>query len=164
MRCDGASGQQQPELDPAFGLAASLSASDEDGRRKGVRCLRASSVLRTRPPPGLRGQPPTAVTLGNFDLLVAELDKLYGKRMRIWITEYGYQTNPPDRLFGVSNTKQASYLTRAVALARRHPKVDMFLWFLLRDEDRIEGWQSGLMTFDGLRKSSWNAFRRAATS
>ena len=117
----------------------------------------------TRPPPGLRGRPPTAVTLGNFNLLVAELDKLYGKRTRVWITEYGYQTNPPDRIFGVSNAKQASYLTNAVALARRHPKVDMFLWFLLRDEDRVEGWQSGLMTYDGRRKSSWNAFRRAAT-
>jgi hypothetical protein len=117
----------------------------------------------TRPPPGLRGRPPTAVTLGNFDLLVAELDKLYGTRMRVWITEYGYQTYPPDRFFGVSYAKQASYLTTAVALARRHPRVDMFLWFLLRDEERLEGWQSGLMTYDGLRKASWNAFRRAAT-
>jgi hypothetical protein len=117
----------------------------------------------TRPPPGLRGRPPTAVTLGNFDLLVAELDKLYGNRTRVWITEYGYQTNPPDRIFGVSDAKQASYLTNAVALARRHPKVDMFLWFLLRDEVRVEGWQSGLMTYDGRRKSSWSAFRRAAT-
>ena len=56
----------------------------------------------TKPPPGRRSQPPTAVTLGNFELLVQELDLLYGKRMRIWITEYGYQTFPPDRIFGVT--------------------------------------------------------------
>ena len=116
----------------------------------------------TKPPLGLRGRPPTAVTLGNFELLVAELDKLYSPRMRIWITEYGYQTNPPDTFFGVTNAKQAKYLTQAVALARKHPRVDMFLWFLLRDEDRLEGWQSGLLTFDGKRKPSYDAFRRAA--
>ena len=116
----------------------------------------------TKPPPGLRGQPSTAVTLGNLSLLVTELDKLYGTRMRIWITEYGYQTKPPDSIFGVTYGKQASYLTQAVAVARRHPRIDLFLWFLLRDEDRLGGWQSGLMTYEGLRKPSFNAFRRAA--
>ena len=30
-----------------------------------------------------------------------ELTRLYGY-MRIWVTEYGYQTNPPDRVFGVT--------------------------------------------------------------
>ena len=116
----------------------------------------------TKPRPGLRGQPPTAVTLGNFDVLVKELDRLYGKPMRIWVTEYGYQTNPTDRIFGVPYAKQAAYLTQAVAFARRHPRIDLFLWFLLRDEERLGGWQSGLITFDGKRKSSFNAFRRAA--
>ncbi len=116
----------------------------------------------TKPRPGKRGQPPTAVTLGNFDVLVKELDRLYGKRMRIWVTEYGYQTNPTDRIFGVPYAKQAAYLTQAVAFARRHPRIDLFLWFLLRDEERLGGWQSGLITFDGKRKSSFNAFRRAA--
>ena len=33
---------------------------------------------------------------------------------------------------------------------------------VLRDEERLGGWQSGLMTFDGKRKPSFNAFRRAA--
>ncbi len=116
----------------------------------------------TKPRPGTRGQPPTAVTLGNFDVLVKELDRLYGRSMRIWITEYGYQTNPTDKFFGVPYSKQASYLTQSVAFARKHPRIDMFLWFLLRDEQRLGGWQSGLVTFDGKRKPSFAAFRRAA--
>jgi hypothetical protein len=115
----------------------------------------------TKPPPGKRGQPPTAVTLGNFDVLVKEIDRLYGKKMRIWITEYGYQTNPPDKIFGVTWRKQATYLTQAVAWARKNPRVDMFLWFLLRDEERLGGWQSGLTTADGMRKASFRAFQRA---
>jgi hypothetical protein len=115
----------------------------------------------TKPPPGRRGQPATAITLGNFDLLVKEIDRLYGRRMRIWITEYGYQTNPPDRIFGVTFRKQATYLTQAAAWARRNPRVDMFLWFLLTDEERLGGWQSGLMTVQGKRKVSFRAFQRA---
>ena len=43
----------------------------------------------------------TAVGLGNIDDLVKELTRLYGKK-RLWITEYGYQTRPPDRFFGVT--------------------------------------------------------------
>jgi hypothetical protein len=118
----------------------------------------------TKPPPGKRGQPPTAVTLGNINVLIAELDKLYGKRTRVWVTEYGYQTNPPDTIFGVTLSKQAAYLTQAVAVARANPRIDLFLWFLLRDEERLSGWQSGLVTFDGKRKPSFNAFQRAAAS
>ena len=56
------------------------------------------------------------------------------------------------------------YLTRAVAIARTNPRIDMFLWFLLRDEERLGGWQSGLTTVDGRRKPSFDAFRRAAAS
>ena len=118
----------------------------------------------TRPPPGLRGQPPTAVTLGNIDVLIGELDRLYGRQMRVWVTEYGYQTNPTDRIFGVTWSKQAAYLAQAVSIVRANPRIDMFLWFLLRDEQRLSGWQSGLMTYDGKRKPSFAAFQRAAIS
>ena len=118
----------------------------------------------TKPPPGLRGQPPTAVTLGNIDVLIGELDRLYGRQMRVWVTEYGYQTNPTDRIFGVPWAKQAAYLAQAVSIVRANPRIDMFLWFLLRDEQRLSGWQSGLMTYDGKRKPSFAAFQRAAIS
>ena len=111
----------------------------------------------TPPPPGLRGNSATAITLGNFSLLVRELTRLYGNK-RIWITEYGYQTNPPDRAFGVTWARQAAYLTQAYGIARRHPRIDMFLWFLLRDETRVDGWQSGLLTSSGRRKPAYAAF------
>ena len=81
--------------------------------------------------------------------------------MRLWVTEYGYQTNPTDSIFGVPWSKQAAYLTQAVAIVRRHPRIDMFLWFLLLDEERLGGWQSGLIAFDGT-EAELNAFRRAA--
>ncbi|HUH14412.1 MAG TPA: glycosyl hydrolase [Gaiellaceae bacterium] len=101
----------------------------------------------------------TAVTLGNFQVLVNEVTRLWGQK-RIWITEYGYQTNPPDRAFGVSNALQARYLTQAYAYARRHPRIDMMLWFMLRDDTRLAGWQSGLLNARGARKPAFAAFQR----
>ena len=123
-----------------------------------------SETPSTPPPTPSRGQAPTAITLGNINLLILEVTKLYGNK-RIWITEYGYQTNPPDPIFGVTLAKQATYLTQAFGIARRHPRIDMMLWFLLRDETRArieEGWQSGLLTTGGIRKPSFAAFQRLA--
>ena len=81
--------------------------------------------------------------------------------MRIWVTEYGYQTNPPDRLFGVSEAQQALYLQQAWNKLAANPRVDMMIWFLLRDESRVgSGWQSGLFTAAGARKPAREIFER----
>jgi hypothetical protein len=120
-----------------------------------------SETPSTKPPLGSRGQAPTAVTLANLDVLIRSLTQLYGN-VRVWITEYGYQTNPPDRFVGVTFAKQAAYLTEAVAIARTNPRIDMFIWFLLKDEIRTDGWQSGLMTARGAKKPSFPAFVKAS--
>ncbi|MBA2476752.1 MAG: hypothetical protein H0V40_12465 [Actinobacteria bacterium] len=112
----------------------------------------------TKAPPLVKGKFGTSVELGNIDVLIAELTRLYGRKP-LWITEYAYQTNPPDRVFGVSNTLQAKYLTQAFVLARKHPRIDMMLWFLIRDENFLDGWQSGFFTATGKKKPSFNAFR-----
>jgi hypothetical protein len=111
----------------------------------------------TTPPPAARGAKPTAVTLGNINDLIVELTRLYGPKP-VWLTEYGYQTNPPDKQFGVSWAKQAQYLTQAFAIARKNPRIDMMLWFLARDEPSLAGWQSGLQTRAFKKKPAWNAF------
>jgi hypothetical protein len=99
-----------------------------------------------------------AVTLGNIGVLLRQLKRLYGSK-RLWITEYGYQTRPPDRYFGVSYTAQAKYVHQAYALARKTRKIDMFVWFLIRDERRLSGWQSGVFTASGKRKPAFRAFQ-----
>jgi hypothetical protein len=115
------------------------------------------SETPSTPPRG--GKKATAVTLGNINTLITQLTRLYGRKP-LWITEYGYQTNPPDRDFGVSYAKQAKYLTQAFAIARRNPRITMMLWFMLKDEPILNGWQSGFMTARGKVKPSFNAFRR----
>jgi hypothetical protein len=103
----------------------------------------------------------TAVTLANISLLTSELSRLWGPK-RLWITEYGYQTKP-DKFFAVSLAQQARYLKQAFAIARKNPRIDMMLWFQLRDQGRtraFDGWQGGLMTRGGARKPSFRAFRQ----
>jgi hypothetical protein len=112
---------------------------------------------RTPPPGGIRVR---AVTLGNISVLIKELTRLYGHK-QLWITEYGYQTSPQDPDFGVSWAKQAKYLSQAFAIARANPRIDMMVWFMLRDDPRVTtGWQSGLFTLSGRRKPSWSAMQR----
>jgi hypothetical protein len=101
---------------------------------------------------------PKAVTLGNIGVLIKQLNRLYpGKRL--WITEYGYQTRPPDRFFGVPYATQAKYVHQAYALAKKTRRIDMFVWFLIRDEQRLSGWQSGVITSRGARKPAFRAFQ-----
>jgi hypothetical protein len=102
----------------------------------------------------------TAIELGNLNTLIAEVNKLWGKK-RIWITEYGWQTRPPDRLFGVSFARQAAYVRQSYAMARANPRVDMMVWFILRDDTNLGiGWQSGFLTAAGKRKPAFNVFAR----
>jgi Glycosyl hydrolase catalytic core len=110
--------------------------------------------------PGTRSQSKKAVTMGNIGDLIKHVNRLWGPK-RVWITEYGYQTNPPDRLFGVSYRNQARYMQQAMAMARRTRRIDMFVWFLIKDEGRLSGWQSGVVTRRGARKPSFRAFQTA---
>ena len=76
----------------------------------------------------------------------------------IWLTEYGYQTNPPDRLLGVSDVLQAKYIGSAALRVWQEPGVVMLIQFLVRDEPAVGNWQSGLFRAGGGAKLSYHAF------
>ena len=97
------------------------------------------------------------LTLANLPTLVREVKRDFGRK-RIWLTEYGNQTNPPDP-FGVSWARQAQYLAEAALRVESSPLVDMLVQFMVRDEPKLSGWQSGLMTVGGGVKPSFNSFR-----
>jgi hypothetical protein len=105
------------------------------------------------------GKDKRRIQLGNIGTLIKEETSLYGAKP-FWITEYGYQTNPPDKTFGVSYAKQAAWLTQAFGIARKNPRITVMLWFLIKDEPALGGWQSGLETVKGVKKPAWNAFLR----
>jgi hypothetical protein len=97
------------------------------------------------------------LTMASLDRLLAEVERAFGFK-RIWLTEYGYQTNPPDRQLGVSQALQARYLGQAARKAYAAPRVDMLIHFLVRDEGKVGRWQSGLYTFGDKPKLSAAAF------
>jgi hypothetical protein len=135
---------------------------------RGMRSARARfDAYAHHPYPLSRRETPTAggcarcenITMANLERLLTHVQRAWGKRKRIWLTEYGYQTNPPDRLLGVSQSAQARYVAEAALRAYRAPRVDMLIHFLVRDEQHVTRWQSGLFTFRNSAKLSASSFR-----
>jgi hypothetical protein len=89
--------------------------------------------------------------------------------LQIFVTEYGYETNPPDVIRGVSLNAQARYHGLATYMAWRQPEVASFAQFLLEDipppddaRSNIEAsrdWHSGLYFHDGRAKPAVQAFK-----
>jgi hypothetical protein len=80
-------------------------------------------------------------------------------RLPIYYTEYGFQTNPPDRTLGVSLSRQAAYLDQSDWIAYQDPTVRGLAQYLLRDDPELPGFQSGLEFLDGREKPSLAAYR-----
>ena len=106
--------------------------------------------------------------IDNLPALIKTLDTSFKpKRYRVWLTEFGAQTNPPDRFLGVAPAKQARFVRSGVTAARNTGRIDMLIWFLLYDEDIdgrafAGGFQTGLAFVDGKKKPAWNVFRALA--
>jgi hypothetical protein len=96
-------------------------------------------------------------TMAKLPTIRAYVTRYFGPKP-LWLTEYGYQTNPPDRLLGVSYALQARYLGEAAYRAWSQPRVALLIQFLVRDEPSVGGWQSGLLTVDGAPKPAYHAF------
>jgi hypothetical protein len=118
-------------------------------------------------------RPPTAsvrnsgeVTLGYIARLESLLSGAKHYRRvpsgtRIWNTEYGFQTNPPDR-FGMSLAEQALYLNQSEYISWLDPWLESFAQYNLADDPDTAAFNTGLM-FDGsvlggARKPSYDAF------
>ena len=111
-----------------------------------------------QPPPGTRGVTIWYVEDGFQTVPPPEKRRFYRGR------ENDVHTVPavasrPERLGGVVD--QATQLRNAILLAYCQPAVSGFLNFELLDEDRLGGWQSGLLWRDGTQKPSYEAFKTA---
>jgi hypothetical protein len=73
------------------------------------------------------------------------------KNIPVWITEYGHETKPGEPL-GVTEAQQAAYIPQAIALAKKDPRIQMFIWFVFRDSAGST-WQSGLYRSNGVAKA-----------
>jgi hypothetical protein len=112
-------------------------------------------VSRTETP--AKGSCPRCFTMASLPTIRAYVTRYFGAKP-LWLTEYGYQTNPPDRLLGVSYALQAKYLSEAALRVWRQPGVTMLIHFLVRDEPSLGGFQSGLFSVGGTAKLAYHAF------
>ena len=97
------------------------------------------------------------LTMARLPQIRADVTRLFGHKP-LWLTEYGYQTDPPDPFSGVSPRLQASYVGRAALRVYRQAGVAILIHFLVQDEPALGGWQSGLITTGGIEKPSYRAF------
>jgi hypothetical protein len=109
---------------------------------------------------------PDEITIGSISRLKAIMGQAARRGMLpgglpLYYTEYGFQTNPPDRVLGVSLTRQAAYLDQSDWIAYRDPAVRGLAQYLLRDDPDIAGFQSGLEFVDGREKPALAAYRFA---
>jgi hypothetical protein len=103
---------------------------------------------------------------GDLKRLFTAIDKLRAhKRIsvgkNIHLTEFGYETNPPDPASGVSQTLQTRYLQQAAYIAwatKRVLGLSFYQWFdeptsnLGSGTKRYSGWQTGLISNTGTPK------------
>lgn len=126
-------------------------------------------------------RPKKNVTMANLGLLTDQLDRMMARyqvkrsSVPLYLTEYGYQTNPPDAL-GVTLNEQAAYINEGEYIAWRNKRVRTLSQFLLVDDAPIPGttkkdkWSSSFQTGlrfgpesgrEGRAKPALNAYRVA---
>jgi hypothetical protein len=115
-------------------------------------------------------QPPTSrgssneITISSISRLKAIIRQAGAKRrvpkhLPIQYTEFGFQTNPPDGLFGVSLAKQAAWINESDFIAWHDPSVRAVAQYEMRDEASLAAFQTGLRFLDGRAKPAWAAYR-----
>ena len=117
---------------------------------------------------------PDYASLADIGAVFRALDRVqraYGshRRLPVWNTEYGYLTSPPKRSTAkipfISPTTAAAYINQAEYMSWRNPRIMSFMQYLLTDPVRptrandFGGYASGLMTWNGMPKPTFDAWR-----
>jgi hypothetical protein len=109
------------------------------------------------------------VTIGVLSRLVHALDRAatagaLPAQLPIHLTEFGVQSTP-DKISGVSLSRQAAYIAVAEHIAYVNPRVVAFSQYLMSDDPprasgyRYGGFESGLISSDGKQKPAYQGFR-----
>ncbi len=130
--------------------------------------------------PDLPARLPDTVTIATMSRLTTTIDKIQArggvlngtatgsaqksKRIDVYISEYGVQTNPPDTLSGVSLSNQDAYYQQAAYMMWKNSRVKLFAQYLWLDEPvdaasfGAGSWQSGVYFASGKPKPSAGSF------
>jgi hypothetical protein len=117
----------------------------------------------SRPP--LSRTKPGEITIGVASRLTRLLDraaraKRVPSRLPIHYTEHGWQTNPPDLLFGVTSDQQAEYINQSDWIAYNNARVHTVAQYQIVDDANNAAFQAGLRLFSGgARKPAYDAYK-----
>jgi hypothetical protein len=89
------------------------------------------------------------------------------RRLGIYNTEFGYQTNPPDPFIGTTPNRQAEILNTLEEFSYRYARLKSYSQYLIYDDPvrtgpaalRWAGFQTGLRFHAGGTKPSYDAYR-----
>jgi hypothetical protein len=156
-------------------------------RRRGLRCnlfdkygpIRATGIAHhpytKNVGPLQRDRSSDSITTANIAELGALVDRL-ARRTRnvraglpVWLTEFGFETNPPDPFSGVSLDRQALWNQQGEFIAYNDPRIAGLTQFLLRDVAPVASarrgtkpywftYQSGIEFEDGSAKPALNGY------
>ena len=124
--------------------------------------------IRFKLPPFAPNTLPDLVNTGDLPTLFRVLDpltrrgrivKVGGGLFGVYITEYGYETNPPDSRFGFPPTIQARYIQEAAYIAWRTPRIKMMNQYLYFDDPLPRtNFHTGLRYNNGAAKPALSSF------
>jgi hypothetical protein len=77
----------------------------------------------------------------------------------VYMTEFGYQSNPPDRISNVSPTEQGQYINESDRLLYGASRVKWVAQYELTDVPQQDQFNSGLRYVGGKRKPAYEAYR-----
>jgi hypothetical protein len=80
-------------------------------------------------------------------------------QLPIYLTEFGYESNPPDSGRGVPPETQSRYMSMGAFLAWKTPDTRMFAQFLFKDIADPTSYQTGLLYPNGQSKPALQAFK-----
>lgn len=118
--------------------------------------------------PDVKNENKDDASIGELDRVVHALDKLgrahrIAKNLPIWNTEFGYQSDPPDK-FQTPIKKIPGFLAESEWFSYRNPRVVSYAQYPLVDDkltDGGSGFQSGLRTHDGKKKDKvYDGFKK----
>jgi hypothetical protein len=117
-------------------------------------------------PPLTVGDPAKEITISSSRRLKRLLDAAarrgrIPRGLPIHYTEYGFQTDPPDHLFGISPSAQAAFINQSDWIAYRDRRIRTVAQYKLLDDPVISSFQSGLRFYDGRLKPAYDAYRLA---
>lgn len=107
----------------------------------------------------------TFPNLGRFGATLDHAARVYGAHphFALYNTEYGYITHPPKGPAYPSEAKAAGWINLAEYLSYKNPRVKSYMQYLLKDPPPVarpyDGFASGLETYKGVHKATYDAYR-----